>query len=485
MTNLSTIPVELLTDIIAQLDDSTLLNLSLCSRFLNTITTPYIYHYVNLNKVRDLRKFAALMLEKPMLASLVKCFAMHQDDAATTFHFDVDRSVDLHHRLLRGVKSRGYSEWLEEQCIEDLTWECGVDTLIALLLPTLTSVEWLDVLPYFKIQLLPLQWMGMENHETHTSSLFNNLTHIGGLVQRKETAGHRFKLAEAEMLLRLPSLRSFSAGICLPNSGMYTEFHSPWLLPAKSSNVTYLELRNVDLPAADVTRLVSWCGNLKTFILEWSDEKHSLGFSLLKIAEAYKICSSAANSLENLSLEYGVFEANSIRSNFSTEPISSLVPWQNLKHLRLGALYLIGGFGLWDEDVLNGRLAATSHLCEILPPNIEKLSLSCNLFHDPYNPLIEALDKVVTVAPERFPKLSRIDLEILREPFEMRWWWSQDRESRFETAQNHAAEANISLQFREFYWTEQYWGMEKLFHAQPKISAPRGNTYDCDACHPR
>ena len=92
-------------------------------------------------------------------------------------------------------------------------------TLLEILLPALTNLE-----PDTTTDWLPLQWMGVEIPRLQAHELFRNLESVGGLVKRKsgepsETSNMSLKLAEAEILLCVPTLRNFPPSIrsCDPN----------------------------------------------------------------------------------------------------------------------------------------------------------------------------------------------------------------------------------------------------------------------------
>ena len=476
MASLYTLPNELIDIIIANVNDvASLSSLCLCSRFLNSLATPYLYHRVGLMTMRQLHHFLGAMIEKPMLGSLVRSFAMHYDYDRLDDYFDYDDKTNwsFDSRLLEAVKSQGYAEELEKRCIEESYGGKDIDILMALLLPTLTNLNLLDAIPLQESSRmagwLPLQWMGVEKCGVRSRALFENLTHIGGLVQRSKACPCDcvLTLEEAEMLLRVPSLRSFSASIHVQDDVSYTEAHSSWLLPAGSSNVTHLELWTIDIPYAAVTRIVKSCGCLRTFILEWWEDDQGFEFIPFSRTEFCNTFVSTTKHLENLSLERGSLPWYPRHADFFLEPIGSLTSFEKLKHLRL--------------DMLDLFYDSTEYHCGKLPPNIERLSIVCAERAGTYNHLLKNLRDLFTISRERYPQLRTIDVEIpLKHTFQPgpAIYWLPE-------VQAEAAEVDISLASKMRYWEKQYWGMDKLEQPEPKIRGPRRSAYDYDSCHPR
>ena len=216
MANLWTLPVELFTQIVEDFDESTFLSLCVCSRILNSLATPYVYHHVILKTMQALHRFTITMIEKPMLDSFVKCFEFHPDlsmsgvdrqptgDSNVAEHHGNTDQVVIDSRLLDAIRTRCRSTRQVDKRVWDLTEGSKRDTLLELLLPALRNVEHIDALPKTVIGWRPLRWMGLNSKEPmlQVQKLFRNLTSIGGLAKTKAgNFGKSFGLTEAEMIL--------------------------------------------------------------------------------------------------------------------------------------------------------------------------------------------------------------------------------------------------------------------------------------------
>ena len=272
--------------------------------------------------------------------------------------------------------------------------------------------------------------------------------------------------------------------------------HSTWLLHAGSSNVTHLELWGIHPHTKGIVRLVNCCEKLKTFMVEWWDGDFLIEYSPAG-SEPYLAALSTSTTLENLSLEYGSFN-NSLCYQLidSRQPVDSFFSWRSIKYLRLSASYFLEKHKNWDGFRLRHDIpydfvymfnSCTAHLHKILPPNIKKLSLGCNLDFNYFDPFMRCLEKFLAVVHERHPVLGVIDLEFQRrrhgsELCERRYCPFHDCEdhSTFERMQNRALQVGVILKLKLLSRDVQYLGMEKVYHPEPELSFPRSDMYDYD-----
>ena len=95
-------PSEIISQIVGNLDKSSLSRLALSSRFLNVFTTPYLYDHIEfLSHSRDwsspesiaFRNLTLLLLERPHLAGYVRHFTMRNDFSRSYLATSVPRSL--------------------------------------------------------------------------------------------------------------------------------------------------------------------------------------------------------------------------------------------------------------------------------------------------------------------------------------------------------------------------------------------------------
>ena len=431
MAGLNNIPVELFIQIAADLDESSFLKLCRCCRILNSLATPCVYHRVRLHSIWALRRFTLTVSENPMLGLLVKCFELHRDlspldnGSPATDNHEIDRRETIDHRMLHAMRSRSSLIGQGRQRTQDLAKleSINLGTLLELLYPVLSNVEHIDTLPDTIMNWLPVRWMRRKKPIFKLQKYFPYLTSIGRLVERIPGKAIRgFRLTEAEILLRIPTLRSFAACVRSLDESECSEAHLAWLSRLGPSNVTHLELRSIDHRSDSVARLIDCCEKLKTFIIEWWEYDDSFHHSSIDVVEPYIAALYNFNTLENLSLNYGSSNdhPDGHQLKHLCQPIGAFTSWQRLKHLRLNASYFLQFHKHLkyrdpqddtSDDFVYRHLTYTDHLRRVLPPNISKLSLKCNADSRHFIPYMLCLEKLLPTIRETHPLLAVIVLE--------------------------------------------------------------------------
>ena len=507
MTSLHNLPFELFTQIAADLDASTFLSLCLCCHALNSLSTPYVYDNVSLHTLRGLRQFTITVIQKPMLSLFVRRFELHQrhlpcdiDLRAMDGYEFIDQET-LHPSLLHAMKSRGYSPWQIKKRVWYLTQRGSNSPLLELLLPALENLEHIDVLPDTTTPQPPLRWMGPKNPRMQLQGLFRNLRSIRGSAGLDPSKWYyeqlSFTLIEAEILLRLPTLRSFSASVRSSNKEDYwlddsLNAHREWLCLVESSNVIHLELQGIDPRLEHVYRLVCSCEKLKTLVIEWWHVDYSSENCLAKSTMDCLDALPIMPCLENLSLESCVVDSYTPDSRIR-RPVTftSRPALDSLKHLRLDASYflLYHPVHSWSDPDFPGHYPGdlirydgdtyTAHLHQILPPNIEKLSLGFDLGRYYLTPFLICLRKLLAVATERHPHLTKIILDLQRKGHgdalcERKHCPFHDLKQilAFKRVVEHAEQVGVKVLLKFLSPDVQYWGMDKKRRPESMHAVP-------------
>ncbi len=151
-------PSEIISQIVGNLDKSSLSRLASTSRFLNVIITPHLYDHIELlghshdwsrPQTIEFRNLTLLLLERPHLAGYVRHFTMRNDfisDGRECWgeHTEI---AHLPHALLTAIEAASHSKEEERQWLEDVSFPKFTtrDALVALLLPTLRNLKTLDL----------------------------------------------------------------------------------------------------------------------------------------------------------------------------------------------------------------------------------------------------------------------------------------------------------------------------------------------------
>lgn len=425
--SLTTLPPELVGCVVASIESkSTLCNLARCSRQLYLYTTPYLYKHVTIQEETrrewqngPLQDLASLLLQRPDLARLVRCFTLNvvpprmraesspeSEDSEHRNELEevevLPKAVKVDQALRTAVHALSLYKEEEKTWLRRLsdTCRCYPELVLALLLPALLNLEELDlhakVRAGFDTQYLE-RMMGRATCKTRPFDVqlpFEALTVFALHNKYKRPSTFNFLAS----LLKLPAIQNIEFSQTLftheddlrrvSDSGKTME-----LLDSSFSQLKRLALAACGLSTADLGHILRAPKSLK-----------SLFYTVypLSCGDFIDICRALGpqeKSLEFLCFDYGDYYETDVGSTLreSFGPITSFDSFKNLKIFKIPAVFL-----KTRED--------GNSLDKIFPPNLETLHIiglqSC------MKDVLEAVVNLVAhKSPQQIPSLKRIFLE--------------------------------------------------------------------------
>ena len=441
---LEALPTEILLEIIKKfrLDPKVLINLACCCRQFHGLVMPQLYRDVSFDcaNIEHIKGFACTILQHPSLASYVKTFTCHYPEPdhpgglITPDHF-----FRPFQKQPKKPREADLGQLKEEFWRLNLLNNESDNDVLDIIIPTLTQLTWLN-LEYFgslvasycsgadyfkKIPILACYGPRSLDHLTHLLTTFSERA-TNESWKCDNTWRHGISYHDAALIFQLHTLQAFAGTMRRPDAGSVWEKYKMESyrslmandqsiltlrdLPARSSAITYLELRDINMDPDDLTYMVRACTSLRTFLLEWTISGEEVKFDTDKLGRCFE---SAKSSLETLSLEYcwnGEWFNDSLVK--AVKPIAPLTEFVSIKSLRLGMLYVFGGRE--DESNKGLREGDITRHCAVLPPNVEVLYLTCIQRNPGSYPWLEYIDKVLDVSREHFPRLNSIQIEMSR-----------------------------------------------------------------------
>ena len=444
------LPVEIITLVVAQINDqASLSHLARCSKLLNTLVTPYLYRVVTLYRVASLFGFSLHILKNAYLASCVRSFSIAFRVESNHPEVPLDQSSLSVYRALgtlsykdeeqsqvmaKAVQAASHSEGDQMSWLAELyRGSHQSDALLALLLPALVNLEYLDTSfsgdSAYCFQMLQCN---RDQKECVRKRVFGRLTHVRTsmvrvqaelLINSNQLVG--FTYEELAFLLNIPSLRSFRG--CFhhlkrvklnDNPGHFVHGYPDAQLFARrsfdhvSSNLTHFELWNSRAHISQIKGVLKACHALQTFIFECKESSiDGSGNIWMSARWLSKELSIVSNSLEKVVL-CTVNPKRLITSHRSRRmpSMTSLAGFPKLKDISLGAHYLlsanlvrVGEYRDWEDA------PQIYFVCDLLPPTVQKFRLTqfCSASR---MILAHIIRHIGDCSKERFPELKEIEV---------------------------------------------------------------------------
>lgn len=395
-------PSEIISQIVGNLDKSSLSRLALSSRFLNVITTPYLYDHIEfLGHSRNwsspesiaFRNLTLLLLERPHLAGYVRHFTMRKDFGreGRGEHSEIPH---LPQALLKAIEAASHSKEEERQWLEDVscTKSMNGDALMALVLPTLRNLKPLDLrlgddIMYFSRMM---QRASRKEKPFDTRPAFEKLADIMYMQNRRVwTSCDAENLDDDEqpyftaMAFPLPAVHRLFALKCGFQFGIGIQGHKirgPLVFPLAcglSPQLSHLELRECHVKSQTLVDILWVPAALKSFIYEVIAKMTDSSVFNITI---YRAMEHQMSSLENIWLDCVPWNEDLLRFHQfgNARPMPSFANFKNLRTLRIASPFLFGNITLQQRE----RKAYRDLLAPLLPESLTTLHITrCD-----YNP---------------------------------------------------------------------------------------------------
>ena len=416
---LTSLPVELFQDIVANLDSSSdLCNLTRCSSALFVITIPFLYDHIDqeggtfCHPCKDLRPLASLLLRRPELAQLVRHFTMRVQPS-TGYITKARLKTEVLTGLLgvddvfkKAIKAASHDEEEEQQWLEHMSWPDHGDATLALLLPALPRLESVDMVlttgsTYFENMLCRA---GKHEKPFNKQPGFLSLKDV---VYTRPYKKHDMGVEYIGMFMRLPSV---SRIFCHHVGSAFNDGVDETLsaLETASSTVTHLEFKDARLHEWDIAHILQAPKALKTFIYEMC--RRAMWWYWKGFCNITTALSPHEHCLENLWLDYH-YESPS--KTDSMIRISSFAQFEKLKVLKVAIMFILGEetfsslpYKDWKKAELYGLPYG---LTKEFPRNLEEL----HLLHCEQNfgLVLVALEDMLKHKERDLPHLRKLVLE--------------------------------------------------------------------------
>lgn len=391
-----TLPDELWDRIVSDLDEPSLRSACLASRRFCRLAQPHLY------RTCDLESDEYDQLKNKRFSRLLRTILRRSDLAAQVVSFSVGiecKSRDQHRTIATAQEIEG----LRGRCRIHLANGMLKEYAIGILLTRLPNLGRLVI---HVRQDRSLELLASVLHELRRSTCpskphFSRLRSIDvnyedafrtdWTEQDQEWADPMDWIGQDE---GVPTLFGLSALQRFKISGIWMDATMPgWDHLARMSTVTNIEIGHESLLSASfLCQLVGACRQLKSFICHFRYphdllvvEPHS---SLAKLLAALRL---HVATLESFTLDLSGWRC------FEASPLGSLHDFSQLKKIHL------------TEELLLRETTATqkgSELVQVLPPNVESLTLN----HCQESTLMPQLERLLLVLPRRFPALKRVTI---------------------------------------------------------------------------
>jgi hypothetical protein len=421
MPTLLSLSEELLVRVVNFVEYRSLASLSRVSQTLNRLTTPQLYDTIDFEGasedtgVTNLIPLTFHLLQNPEIASLVHSFSIRNqfgtegnlDDLAPTEGDEVNdddvlrkgwpQHPDLDSIIRKAVEDVEDGEEEKETLFENVRNGTDEGAVLAILLPKLTNLRKLDLVHGY---LGPGSYLTRLLHKVtkregpfQEEPAFINLTDV--LI-----AGYDDKYPNEPAwfgaYLELPSIRRLH-GYQLGNNEQESITETMAELGTGTSPVEEIELRESQLYAEDLERVLRACSKLKTFIYEVG---HAWAWYTLRTSDIIHSMQPTKDTLEQLVLTHPDYPDDGEDDDFSGVTLAN---FPKLRYLKISSLFL-GGTHQGDNQPKPDLMGTFPSCLEIL---------HVTYVGDSYpNPgTTAALQRVIEQSETVFPSLRRLILE--------------------------------------------------------------------------
>ena len=416
------LPQELLLKIIAHVQDTnSLFKLLQCCHLIYGLTIPQLYHNVEIWQRRhvnptfhfhSLYSFTCQILRSHERASFVQSFTFREVYAYVSSEifdkpFGQVFGEKIDENLQKAVCRARFSKTDERGWLRDLQSSNPTDALLAILLPSLPRLKYLNMaFPYsHRYYSRMLMSIITRRGRAFPETAFGHLQHVD-IPFSDRVGDHRATGIwphQLAYLLRVPSLQSVSVHVC-DDDESELKFEDDAQDTGKaswdserlvSSNVSSLVLQGFSLHARVLDLAVTMCSNLKSLKLHWIYVPGTNpGTANRRLSAIPKAIMPVSQTLESLSLTYtswGAATEEHADSHTDRQCRISLVDYPKLRTLTLGMVWIFGlQIFYWSSGLEN---IPCELLTQLLPPAIETLQIERSGVENvaPVLPNIEAL----------------------------------------------------------------------------------------------
>ncbi|KAH7378168.1 hypothetical protein BKA64DRAFT_688076 [Cadophora sp. MPI-SDFR-AT-0126] len=358
-TSLEALSEELLVRIVTLTERSSLHSLALTSRTLNRLVIPALYAAIDLKggAADEGNKFLVPLtyhlLKNPDLASMVHSFSIRdvfsceQDDL-----IPLDEGADTEYRkgwpadqdeldilLQKVVPDLEDAAEEQERLLKVLKGASDEGLIIATLISKLPNLQKLDIVGTMmsveKGLLRFIQRVAKREPPFDKKPVLTKLKEvlISGWDEKYPNSPDMIGA-----YMELPSIRRIH-GFQLGNNDQEEVTESLGALGIATSPVEELELRQTQLYAADLDRILKSCRNLKTFIYEVG---HSWAWYTLRTSDIRNSMKAVEKTLENLVFDHSEYVGDAAEDHDELNAVS-LAKFEKLRYLKISAMFL-GGF---------------------------------------------------------------------------------------------------------------------------------------------
>ncbi|PVH73173.1 hypothetical protein DL98DRAFT_58015 [Cadophora sp. DSE1049] len=377
-TSLEALSEELLVRVVSLTERSSLPSLALTSRTLNRLANPALYVNIDLKGAaadegnKFLIPLTYHLLKNPDLASMVHSFSIRDvfsceeddliplDEGADTEYrkgWPADQE-DLDTLLKRIVADVEDTEEEQEKLLNFLREGSDEGLIIAVLLSKLPDLRKLDIVGSMmsveKGFLRFMQRVAKRETPFDRNPVLTKLAEVLICVRYSSKILHP-PLSISDFMqgwdekypnspdmigayMELPSIRRVH-GYQLGNNDQETVTESLGALGTGTSPVEELELRQTQLYAADLDKILKSCRNLKTFIYEVG---HAWAWYTLRTSDIMNSMKAVEKTLEKLVFDHSEYVGDAAEGHDELGAVS-LASFEKLRYLKISAMFL-GGF---------------------------------------------------------------------------------------------------------------------------------------------
>ena len=406
------IPIEALSRIFSFVENKkTLRNLMLSSKNFQKIATPHLYSHLEfLDSDFDhgfdaFRPLTCLFLRKPELARNVRHLALRGsfDDGAGGY--GKGQKIELDPEIRSAIVASSQSKEEEAQWLEDASDQSNEDSILSLLLPTLTNLRSFDVEMPLSPRYVPrqLERIGRRQHPFDKNPSLTMLTDIMIAHRDNKYGLYTDSIGCAFYLPAIKNLYLHRIGSA-DGSDPAEETADPLKnIEDGSSSVTSIDMHDCKLSPGDFASFMRAPKALTSFCYElgWGH----LSYTSYKFPQMREELERHKSTLRDLWIDYVVdgIEWLSDSSDMDvTTPMRSFADFTALKRVTFAMVFL---FGEEPEESTENE----NRLVEALPPQVEYVKLTHT--EDGPDVAIAALETLVVQKAGKFPELKHVEIE--------------------------------------------------------------------------